>query len=74
MMRTLAECDEHLRAAVQAQDFEGSQRAISEYRESFDSIWVAMSDAEKHSSELPQRASVLMSWSLCMITLFRTGL
>lgn len=73
-MRTLQECDEQLRATVQVEDFEGSQRAIAEYRSTFDAEWGILSEAARRQSELPERASVLMSWALCMMTLFRTGL
>jgi hypothetical protein len=73
-MRTLQECDERLRATVQAEDFEGSRLAIAEYRQAFDLAWSNMSDAERRGSEMSERASVLMSWALCMFTLFRTGL
>ena len=73
-MPTLDQCDERLRATVQAEDFKGSQVAIVEYRRSFDLLWASMSAAERMISELPERASVLMSWALCMMTLFRTGL
>lgn len=73
-MPTLQECDERLRATVQAEDFDGSQLAISEYRRAFDAAWSELSAAERQKSELPERASVLMSWALCMLTLFRTGL
>ena len=73
-MRTLEECDELLRAAVQAQDFERTQAAAAEYRRAFDAEWNALSEAERRRSELAQRASVLMSWALCIMTLYRTGL
>lgn len=73
-MPTLQECDERLRSTVQAENFEGTQLAIAEYRRTFDTVWSNMSNADRHKSELPERASVLMSWALCMLTLFRTGL
>lgn len=73
-MQALDECDRRLRAAVQAEDFEGSQVAIAEYRRVFDAVWSNMLDDERRASELVERASVLMSWALCMLTLFRTGL
>jgi|GEM_PF-2164409 len=73
-MRTLEQCDERLRAVVQAQDFAGSQLAVSEYRQAFDARWGALSADERRKSELPERAAVLMGWALCMITLFRTAL
>jgi len=73
-MTTLQQCDERLRGAVQAEDFAGTQRAITDYRQAFDAEWNKLSQDERRSSELPERASVLMSWALCMLTLFRTGL
>jgi hypothetical protein len=73
-MQALDECDRRLRTTVQAEDFEGSQLAIAEYRRAFDAAWVNMTDAERRASELAERACVLMSWALCMLTLFRTGL
>ncbi len=73
-MTTLQQCDARLRAAVQAEDFAETQRAIAGYRQAFDDDWSNMSEGDRRKSEMPERASVLMSWALCMMTLFRTGI
>ena len=73
-MQMLARAEERLRAAVESEEYDVVLAAAGEYRRAFDMLWAQMGEAERHGSELPERSSILMSWALSMLTLFRTAL
>lgn len=73
-MQTMQLAEQRLRTAVESEEYDVVLTAAGEYREAFDATWARMSQAERLKSELPEHASILMSWGLSMLTLFRTAL
>lgn len=73
-MQILEHAEEQLRAAVESEEYDVVLTAADEYRRAFDLTWAQLSDIQRMKSELPERSSVLMSWALSMLTLFRTAL
>lgn len=73
-MQTLEIAEQRLRAAVETEQYDSLLEAAGEYRAAFDATWNAMSEAERRTSELPERSSILMSWGVSMLTLFRTAM